>query len=100
MSVEVGILEAYAPDSELENLLNTTNKLRESTMDFALQITDTVTMQEAVIKFKENKDLEDKWMDYMRDNFTPALNAIMERVKLKNAQICPGYADYLKSLQS
>ena len=100
LSVEVGILEEYKTDGEIQTLHDSTNQLRDQTMQVAFDITQTVTMQEAVIKFKENKDLEDKWMEHMQSEYAPALTLIVEKIKLKNEQICPGYSEYLKSLQA
>ena len=98
MSIEVGVLESYQPDDSIKELYNIATKLREDTTAEILAISGEDDIPKSMKKLNEDPELMQKWTEYLQGTYGPKLNDLLTQVSEKNKVICPGYADYLNSM--
>jgi hypothetical protein len=92
VSVQVGILETYKPDKEIKAIvkkLDRVKSLAEKKLNSLVK--GEMTPQERMSKLQEDSKAEAKWKTYVNDKFMPEIKDLIDRINLKNEQICPGF---------
>lgn len=100
LSVQVGVLEKYNPDKEIKAINKQLEKLKaDAEKKLAKLVKGDMSMVERMEALKADQKAEAKWKAYVNDKFMPEVKDLIERIKLKNMEICPGFKEQVEALK-
>ena len=96
--VKVGILENYSPDNEVRDIYKEVESLKEKVKNKLKKIVgENKSDTEILVLIKNDEKKRDKWVKYLETTYNKQLSNILEKIKKKNEEICPGYSDMIKN---
>ena len=92
LKVEVGLLEEYQPDREIKRIFNKLERLKEAAAEKVHELTQTEDREEAKEKLKK-ASIQKKWTKYLKEEYNPELQEILDSLHKKNKKLCEGYKE-------
>ena len=92
IKVEVGLLEEYQPDREIKRIFNKLERLKENAAEKVYELTKTEDREKAREKLKK-KAIQTKWKKYLKEEYNPELQEILDSIHKKNKKLCQGYKE-------
>ena len=95
--VRLGIIESYKPDKDMKKIYADTETLRKKTEEKMIKLFGEVDSGKAMEKIKKDPNLEAQWKKYLEEEYNKDVSAIINSIREKNKEICPGYKELLDS---
>lgn len=94
LKVQIGVLEEYCPDDEIEQLFEDVEKLRDRLKKNRNRIIGKVKdNQDAMKKLGRSKKKNEQWSKYVKNTYAKQLSGIQQRIETKNKEICPNFEE-------
>lgn len=91
----VGINEKFEPKESILELNGKAVELKNKVNDFLNTTFNTANVAEINKIMNENKDLENKWKEFLSNVYKPELQSLSEEVVKINRGICNNYSEII-----
>jgi hypothetical protein len=96
LDLVVGIKEEYKPTQEIINVNDKIEELKKDIEMFVKKTWGEKTQEELFDMFKNNKEDQQLWVEYMKTQYGPSVDNIANNVVEINKVICPGFKEKLE----
>lgn len=100
LTVKVGILEKYKPDSEIVEIFEEVESLRKRLMKNRKRIVGNIKdNREALDVLQKDEEKAEKWGKYINKTYAKQLSVIQKKIDNKNEKICANFSEFVKQIK-